>query len=321
MGQDRILQVNNLTKVFTNGGLFSHAKTTNAVNNISFNLNQGEIVGLLGPNGSGKTTTIYMLIGALKPTSGTISYFGTDFMHNRSEIMQYIGFASSSIQLPATLSVYQNLDIHARLYGLTTAQRRHQIETLLKTFGIWDMRFIKARHLSHGQAACVMLVKAFLNNPRLVFLDEATAPLDPEVAQEVRAFLAHQRVQHGISILLASHNMHEITQLCNRVLVLNEGSIVASDTPSTLAHQATKVRISLSVLSPEAVKDFLINHAYKAAVRDGLVQFYVEEENIAHVLQQLAHAGVVYSNISIEKPTLEDYFLTLKQKLMGREKQ
>jgi ABC-2 type transport system ATP-binding protein len=312
MGHDLILQVSNLTKVFTSGGIVTPQSITYAVNNVSFSLKQGEILGLLGPNGSGKTTTIYMLIGALQPTSGTICYFGLDFSRHRSAILQYIGFASSAVQLPATLSVYQNLDIHARLYGLTAKQRTQQIEHLLKAFNMWHMRFTKARHLSHGQATRIMLAKAFLTNPRIVLLDEATAPLDPEIAQEMRRFLTYQCSEYATSIILASHNMQEVTQLCDRVLVLKDGILIADDSPAALANQATKVRVQLIVDDIKAMEQFLKKNHYIARISHPYtIEIDIDEQSISHFLHSLAKEALFYSHITIEKPTLEDYFLTI----------
>jgi ABC-2 type transport system ATP-binding protein len=229
MTSNSLLIVENLTKGF--GG----KQPVLAVNNLSFDLRQGEILGLLGPNGAGKTTTIKMLISTLKPTSGSITYFGKDFFKHRSESLQQIGFASTYTSLPPLLTVQENLDVYARMYGLKRIERQQRITELLDLFRLGELRHSRTTSLSAGQRTRVMLVRAFLGRPRLVLLDEPTASLDPEIAQEIRAFLLLQLEKHGVSILLTSHNMNEVTSMCDRVLFLKNGRNLALDTPENLA--------------------------------------------------------------------------------------
>jgi ABC-2 type transport system ATP-binding protein len=292
--------------------MLSQSTATTAVNNTSFKINQGEIVGILGHNGSGKTTTIYMLTGTLEPTSGTITYFGKDFSRHRSQVLQHVGFASSGTQLPAALSVNETLDIHTRLYGLSHQERKNRIANMLKAFGMWHMKDTKARNLSHGEATRILIAKAFLTNPKIVLLDEATAPLDPEIAKEVRRFLTEQCSTNQTSILLASHNMSEVASLCHRVLILKEGSIIADTTPTALAQQVTKVRLIFNINEPSRMITVLENKAIPyVRNRDDEIQLELNEDAIATTLQHLARADIIYSRIAIEKPSLEDYFLNI----------
>ncbi len=308
-----VLSVQNLTKTFSTGSFFSASKSTaTAVNKISFDLAQGEIVGILGPNGAGKTTTLHMLVGVLKPTSGSIFYCGKDFSVHRSELLQSIGFASGSLQLPTTLSVAQNLDIYARLCGLNKQERTNRIEELLTTFGMWSLRNSATGHLAFGQLNRVILAKAFLAHPQIVFLDEATAALDPDIAHTVRLFLTKEQTQNGTTILLASHNMVEVAHMCSRVLVMKEGAIIADSAPEKLTHQIAKVRVQLTVLESSAqISHFLKKHSFLYTAQGNVVTIEIDEQAVAYLLNLLARESIMYSHISIDKPTLEDYFLKI----------
>ena len=308
-----VLTVCNLTKTFKSGFWpFKKTQTYTAVNDISFELRKGEILGFLGPNGAGKTTTIQMLLGTLTPSTGTINYFRDDFARHRIAALKKIGYASGYDKLPARLTVIENLDIVGRMYGITQLQRAQQIEKLLRFFGIWDKRDASTGSLSAGQATRVMLAKAFIADPEIVLLDEPTASLDPDIAYEVRQFILVQRKERNLSILITSHNMDEVTELCDRVLVLKKGSIIADDTPESLARSISKVRVHLTI-SGEI--DRMITYVREAQVMHAAdaMQFTIEldEYAIAQFLRQLAERNIIYSHISIDKPTLEDYFLSI----------
>jgi ABC-2 type transport system ATP-binding protein len=203
-----------------------------AVDNISFSVRPGEIIGILGPNGAGKTTTIQMLLGTLTPTSGQIYYFGKKFTGNESEIKKKLNFASGYAELPSRLTVWENLDVYARLYQIT--EKNQKIEKLLRVFKAWDWRHKQMRQLSAGQKTRILLVKAFLNWPKLILLDEPTASLDPEIAYNIRQFLLYQQKEYKVTILLTSHNMNEVERICDRVIFLEKGKILAADKPSNL---------------------------------------------------------------------------------------
>ncbi len=307
-----ILTVQNLTKTFTSGWWPFTAKSSfTAVNSISFDVKKGEIVGFLGPNGAGKTTTIQMLLGTLTPTAGTITYFGKDFVKQRVDILRKIGFASGYDRLPARLTVWENLDLVGRIYGIAETRRSEQIKKLLTFFGIWQAKDKETGSLSAGQATRVMLCKAFIADPEIVLLDEPTASLDPDIAFEVRQFVLAQREERGISILVTSHNMEEVTELCDRVLVLKHGTIIADNAPETLARTISQVRVHVIVSEPAALIAYLEEKRYIYAVQNEQVSIEVAEQSIAVLLRDLAHRSILYSQISIDKPTLEDYFLSI----------
>lgn len=310
-----ILKVNNLTKTFRSGFWpFKTPQVYTAVNDISFQLKKGEILGFLGPNGAGKTTTIQMLLGALTPSDGKICYFDQDFALDRITALKKIGYASGYDKLPARLTVSENLDIVGRIYGIPEPQRSAQIEKLLKFFGIWQMVHRQTGTLSAGQATRVMLAKAFINDPEIVLLDEPTASLDPDVAHQVRQFILTQRRERNTSILITSHNMDEVTELCDRVLVLKNGQIIADNTPEELARSTSKVRIHLAISKElTAAFSFIKDQQLIHSIEGNNLTIELDEQAIAPFLLQLSDRKVIYSHISIDKPTLEDYFLTIAQ--------
>lgn len=308
-----VLKVDNLTKIFTSGfWSFKKLQSYTAVNNISFQLKKGEILGFLGPNGAGKTTTIQMLLGTLKPSKGSIHYFGVDFAQHRIASLKKIGYASGYDKLPARLTISENLDIVGRIYEITQPDRKQRIEELLKTFGMWSMRDRQTGMLSAGQMTRVMLAKAFISNPEIVLLDEPTASLDPDVAHEIRQFILTQRKEKDVSLLITSHNMDEVTELCDRVLVLKNGSIIADSTPELLAQSTSKVRVQLTFAgSLDHVFAYLHDISLPYTVQAHHIVIELDEHAIAQFLADLGEHNIIYSHISIDKPTLEDYFLSI----------
>ncbi len=308
-----ILCVKNLTKSFSSGfWSFKKQAPFVAVDDISFELKAGEILGFLGPNGAGKTTTIQMLLGTLAPTKGDIEYFGVPFSQHQIACLKKIGYASGYDRLPARLSVLENLTVIGRIYDMDCALRTERIELLLTSFGIWDLRHRATGSLSAGQATRVMLAKAFIADPELVLLDEPTAALDPDVAHEVRQFILAQRKERGTSILITSHNMDEVTELCERVLVLKNGSIIANSSPEDLAKSISKVRIHLLISHQLSnVLQYIQELKLVYTQQSSYIIIELDEQHIASFLSGLAERKVIYSSISIDKPTLEDYFLSV----------
>jgi ABC-2 type transport system ATP-binding protein len=199
-----------------------------AVNDISFDIRPGEILGLLGPNGAGKTTTIQILLGVVTPTAGSIQMFGLDLATNREEILQQVNFSSTYVSMPLALTVEENLWVIARLYGLTQIQER--VNDIVKRLEMEEFRHKVTRKLSSGQSTRLGLAKAFLTEPKILFLDEPTASLDPDIAQKIRGFLKEERQSSGLSVLYTSHNMHEMEEMSDRIIFLQRGKIVAEGT-------------------------------------------------------------------------------------------
>ncbi len=214
-----VLQVRNLTKRF---GDFT------AVGGITFHMKPGEILGLLGPNGAGKTTTIQMLLGLVTPTSGSIEMFGLDLKTHRETILQQVNFSSTYISMPYALTVEENLRIVAKLYGLSDVPRR--IDDIIKKLEMEEFRHKVTRKLSSGQMTRLTLAKAFLTEPKILFLDEPTASLDPDIAHKIRGLLQEERRSSGLSMLYTSHNMREMEEMSDRIIFLQRGTIVAEGT-------------------------------------------------------------------------------------------
>ena len=206
-----------------------------AVKGISFNIKEDEILGLLGPNGSGKTTTIGMLLGLLKPTSGEIFINGQKLEGNRIEILEQINFISPYIELPKKLTVKQNLTVYGKLYKINNINER--IEFLSEKLRLEDLLNSITGELSSGQKNRVSLAKALINEPKVLLLDEPTASLDPEVGDFVRSFLEDYKKEKKISILLASHNMNEVTRLCKSILMMKDGIIIDEGNPKELINK------------------------------------------------------------------------------------
>ena len=218
-----LVEVKNLKKNYS---------TKEAVKGISFNIKENEILGLLGPNGSGKTTTIGMLLGLLKPSAGEIKINKMSFEKNRIDILTKINFISPYIELPKKLTVRQNLTVYGKLYNIKKLKDR--IEYLTEKLRLHDLLDRITGELSSGQKNRASLAKALINKPTVLFLDEPTASLDPEIGDFVRSFLEAYKQENKISILLASHNMSEVERLCSSVLMMKNGSIIDHGEPNKL---------------------------------------------------------------------------------------
>lgn len=294
-----ILQVSNLTKKF---------KQFTAVSDVSFSLKEGEILGFLGPNGAGKTTTIQMLLGVLTPTSGEIDYFGKNLQNSREEILEQVNFSSTYTNLPWDLTVKENLTYLSYLYSISNRSQR--IKKLITFFRLEKLINQQVKDLSSGQVTRVNLAKAMINFPKVLLLDEPTASLDPETADHIRKFLLEQRKNFHVSIVFTSHNMTEVEDLCDRVIFINQGKIIADDTPENLAKTIEVCHVELNVADGlKRTIEICENQNKKYQLEGRYIIIDLKEREIPDFLRILMDKGVFYDQISIEKPTLEDYFL------------
>ena len=207
-------------------------KYKQAVNNINFKINENEIVGLLGPNGCGKTTTIGMILGLLKPTSGQVLINGIDIEKNKISLLHKMNFISPYIELPKKLTVKQNLTVYGKLYNINNLNDR--IDYLSNKLRLNNLLDKITGELSSGQKNRASLAKALINEPTVLLLDEPTASLDPETGDFIRTFLENYKKEKKIAVLLASHNMDEVKRLCGSVLMMNDGNIIDRGTPDDL---------------------------------------------------------------------------------------
>ena len=222
-----VIAVSGLTKRF--GDL-------TAVNDVSFSARKGEILGLLGPNGAGKTTTIQLMLGLTTPPSGEIHILGLDLRKHRRQIIKRVNFASAYISLPSNLTVEENLTVFSRLYGVRDFRRK--VADLLELFEIPHTFKQVTGALSTGQITRLNMCKAFLNDPDVLFLDEPTASLDPDIADKVRKALREIQRERGVTMIYTSHNMQEVETMCDRVIFLSRGEIVAQGAPAEVLKNA-----------------------------------------------------------------------------------
>jgi len=208
-------------------GLTKRFRGVPAVEAVDLLVRPGEIVALLGPNGAGKTTTLMMLLGVTEPDAGTVALLGQVLPAERAAAMQQVSFAAAYLSIPTDLRVRQFLDVFADLYG----SRRDRWRELAERFEIGQLAERKGHQLSSGQRTLVGLVRALLPHPRLLVLDEPTASLDPEVAARVRGVLVEEQSSRAFALLVTSHNMVEVERLCERVVFLSRGRVVADDPP------------------------------------------------------------------------------------------
>ncbi len=210
------IQIKNLSKFF---------KKNLAVDNINFHIEKNKTVGLLGPNGCGKTTSIGMMLGLIKPSEGEIIIDNKNLDSlKRDDILARINFASPYIELPKKLTVKQNLEVYGRLYGVKNLNKR--ILEVSEDLNIKDFFNRKTGELSSGQKNRVSLAKSLINKPEILFLDEPTASLDPDIGDFVRSYIQEYKLKNQVTILLASHNMNEVERLCDSIIMMKKGKII-----------------------------------------------------------------------------------------------
>ena len=219
------IEIKNLNKRYNN---------IEAVKNINFTINKGSIVGLLGPNGCGKTTTIGMMLGLIKPSSGTVFINGQNIESekNRTKILEKMNFISPYVELPKKLTVEENLKVYGKMYGAKNL--KDKISDLMKQLNLSEFKTRKTGELSSGQKNRVSLAKALINDPEILLLDEPTASLDPDVGDYIRTYIESFASKKGATILLASHNMNEVERLCNEVMMMKNGKIIDKGTCNDL---------------------------------------------------------------------------------------
>ena len=247
MSDQPAIVVDQLTKTF---------RDITALNNLSLSVAKGEIVGLLGPNGAGKTTTLQLILGLTTPTTGSIHVFGLDLQKHRRAILQRCNFSSAYIALPSNLTAWENLNIFARLYNVPN--RRRKIDEMLELFEIPQVRNRVTGALSSGQLTRLNLCKSFLNDPEVLFLDEPTASLDPDIGEKVRTTLGNIQRERGVTMIYTSHNMREVELMCDRVIFLSRGNVVAEGSPTEVlkrAHSQSLEEVFIAIARDGALKD------------------------------------------------------------------
>lgn len=296
-----ILEVKDLKKTF---------KKIPVIKGLTFDMAEGEILGILGPNGAGKTTTLQMILGILTPTSGSIKLFGKDIAIHKSDILESMNFSSTYTDLPWRITVAENLIWTSWLYKIADRKKRlDKIKTIFRLDKIWHQSF---GSLSAGQRTRVNLARSMINFPKILLLDEPTASLDPEVAAYMREFFDAQRTKFNTSIILTSHNMAEVEELCDRVLILKDGTIIGNDTPANLAKKIEFSHLHLRITrNIEELVKLITQRKLTYRAESNHFEITIKESLLPLFLYEVTKKNIKYTEISIEKPTLEDYFMKI----------
>lgn len=304
------IEVKNLVKTFKEKGTI-----ITAVNNISFSVKKGEIFGLLGPNGAGKTTTINMLNGILEKDSGFIKILGFEPEKNWEFVKNNTNVATAYSWLSDVLTVRQNLRVYAKLYGVKNYEKR--MEELLEVFELKNVADRKVIRLSSGENTRAVLCKGLINNPKVLFLDECTVGLDPDIAEKTRNLIKDYQNKNNCTILFTSHYMYEVEQLCNRIAFMLNGKIISIDTSSNLKKLIKKHTVELAVKRDiNLLKEFLKTEGVDIIfVKDNAVIFEVTTENdkLYKVINKIFHKGFLLSHLHVKGPTLDDIFIKISR--------
>lgn len=303
--RETVLEVKNLSKTY---GAFT------AVDGISFSVERGAIVGFLGPNGAGKTTTIQILSGITLPNGGSIRYFGMDFAEDREQCLQRVNSTSAFNTLMGRISVWENLFVFAELYQVPNARKK--IAMLLDQLEATDIASRLYKDLSSGQKTRVNIIKSLLNDPEILLMDEPTASLDPDIADKTLTLIENLRRDRNLSILYTSHNMNEITRICDEVIFLDHGKIVAQDTPTNLTKRISHATLCVVFDKKTDALDALLRekgftYSYP---EHATVEVQASEQAIPGLLFDMSKTGIWIEDIEIRKPTLEDVFLQIARK-------
>lgn len=299
---ENVLEVKNLSKKFGN---------VTVVDRISFAVKKGQVMGLLGPNGAGKTTTIHMLLGITTYTAGAIAYFGKDFLSHKQFCLQKINFTSSFNTLLGRISVLENFMVFAHLYNIKNPKKK--IEEFVEYFEMRDLLNQKYWDLSAGQRARVNIVKSLLNDPEIILMDEPTASLDPDIADKTLALIEQLKKSRNLSILFTSHNMDEVTRICDEVIFLDHGKIVTQDTPLNLTKKIgnAQLQITFDANKKEVEKYLKEKNEIFSFITKNIVLIDAEEKRIPKLILGIGKSNIWITNIEVKKPTLEDVFLEI----------
>jgi ABC-2 type transport system ATP-binding protein len=281
------------------------------VDDVSFDIQKGKIVGFLGPNGAGKTTTIQILLGITTATSGNISYFNKSFFTHRQECLKKINFTSAFNTLQGRISVWENLTVFAQLYEIKNHKKK--IMELVEYFEIHDLLNQRYWELSSGQKTRINLIKSLLNDPELILMDEPTASLDPDIADKTLSLIESLKEERDITILYTSHNMDEITRICDEVIFLDHGKIVAHDTPLGLTKHIRNAELNITFdKDKDILEKFLVSEKISHTFHENhIVKIDAEEKQIPKIIFGISNVGIWITSLEVKKPSLDDVFLQI----------
>jgi ABC-2 type transport system ATP-binding protein len=302
------IQTNNLTKNF---------KDLVAVDHVSFDVKKGEIFGFLGPNGAGKTTTIRMLCTLSRPTGGSATVAGFDIVKNDNQVREHIGLVSEKMIMYDRLTAYENLKLFSKLYNIPKDKMETKIDELLKLVHMEKWRDAQIGTFSTGMKQRINVIRALLNEPSILFLDEPTLGLDPQSTAEIREFIRKINVENGTTIILTTHMMVEADLLCNRVGIIDHGKIVALDTPRALKNMISGedklvTELDIQNLTNQMVETLQACACVKAITRMSDTKIKVQangDEAFDSILDNVRSSGGKIIAVKNLEPTLEDVFL------------
>ncbi|MFQ5762538.1 MAG: ABC transporter ATP-binding protein [Candidatus Bathyarchaeia archaeon] len=289
--------------------VFTHGKhEVYALKDVSLDISRGEIFGLLGPNGAGKSTLIYILATLLKPTRGEVRIFSHDVVHGRQRVLEIINAAFGDAEFHWAAPVKDILDFYAKVYGLSRQERQRRISQLVDWFEIADIFTKRFGWLSTGQKRRVVLAKALINEPLFLLMDEPTLGLDPDIAQKTRRAILDIQRRLGTTVLLASHYMHEVEQMCNRIAFIDKGKIIDVGAPEVLkASRLAPAR--MEILLKEVSDVAFVEKLGFSVVGNCISKLLSSTDEITPLLDALVKRGYRIVGIKTERPTLEDYFI------------
>ncbi|HXX55341.1 MAG TPA: ATP-binding cassette domain-containing protein [Methanoregula sp.] len=293
-----------------------------AVDDISFDIGQGEIFGLLGPNGAGKTTTLAMLSTMLRPTSGSATVDGRDITKDEDGVRKAIGIVFQDQSLDEELTAWENMDFHGRLYRIPGETRRARIEELLRLVELSDRKDDIVKTFSGGMRRRLEIARGLLHHPSVLFLDEPTLGLDPQTRNHLWQYIAALAQEKGITIILTTHYMEEADRLCNRIAIIDHGKIIALDTPEKLKDGIGGDVVTIASPDPAAIAAALVEPwISRVEQHDGQVAITLQdaEQHLSGIVGLLIGKGITIESISIHKPTLEDVFLSFTGKTIREE--
>jgi ABC-2 type transport system ATP-binding protein len=312
-----MIETRNLTKKF-NGVI--------AVKSLDLGVQKGEIFGLLGPNGAGKTTTISMLSTVLTPTSGSAEVAGHDIIDERDAVRESIGIVFQDPSLDEELTGYENLDFHARLYGMPAEKRRERIFEVLRLVDLMEKRDIRVKSYSGGMKRRLEIARGLMHRPDVLFLDEPTLGLDPQTRRHIWDYIKGMNETDGVTILLTTHYMEEADFLCERVAIIDHGEIIALDKPSRLKSKIGENVVSVEVSNAEEFCKVIRKEKMKCVIKakgvDGKVHLTVKdgERAIPEIIKVAERSGLNVESVSMHSPTLEDVFIQLTGRRLREER-
>jgi ABC-2 type transport system ATP-binding protein len=298
-----LIEIKNLTKKF---------EAFTAVDDLSLEINEGEIFGLLGPNGAGKTTTLSILATLLPPTTGSALVNGFDVVKHPTQVRRSIGFVFQDPSSDDLLTGRENLYLHALMYGVKDGEIDKKIDEGLKLVDLTDKQNIRMRKYSGGMRRRLELARGFLHSPKILFLDEPTLGLDPQARENLWVYIKKLSTENKITIILTTHYMEEADKLCDRIAIIDHGKIIALDTPTDFKKSLGGDLVAIKTKNPELSEIEKMDYVRQVRYKDGLLSLTVNDAGI-HLQKILEKVGDA-ENVELHPPTLHDVFLKLTGK-------